>query len=490
MSRQIQLLRISKISQLNNSRPGIRNSNNGYDSNNSNEVDFTLRGKHYPNYQLIANKLQTLKNGEWGLKSDIPTKIQIKNTNTNKSGNKYRTDSRFMVMSKLDSQERMTHFEKVGGIYWNRMRFKEMGIVPSYSNMFNNKLSIKKVNNNTIDYTNYRTTIFESRQNLPWIDYKKYNENTNRECNSKRNTNDKNNNNKKIQFQANESETEITMISRMLDLPIKSNGKIKTENLLKIKNQLQNYRHEFKQWLIENEPNLLKQHKINPLEFKDRAMKFLLLKSGKKRDDVKDDSEYASWMQRNKKDIAKQLKNNQTKIIGTGGLSYKAQGKLFKTPLGYIEKNIVPGRILTTINQINYGNNFSKYNYLGNNNVKNSAIGGFYAKSDVTNVSKMNLNVDNFIREKIMPFHINNMIMDKDGKIIMIGSVVSIDIDNSSLNHNNNDTLDNNMIGNGYTSYSNNKSAQFNNSKKSDKSRRDAINDLLFTLENSGKNQN
>ena len=75
-----------------------------------------FRVKHFPTHQIVETKPATLSRQEWGLKSNIPNKIK----------------SKYIVLDELDTLERMTEFEPIGGTQWTRLRFQEMGVVPDF----------------------------------------------------------------------------------------------------------------------------------------------------------------------------------------------------------------------------------------------------------------------------------------------------------------------------------------------------------------------
>lgn len=102
MSSISNLLRNSRLSQLPKSRVKL----------NSKE----FRVKYYPTHQIIETRPSTLNRQEWGLKSNIPNKIK----------------SKYLVLDELDTLERMTSFEPIGGTQWIRLRFQEMGVVPQF----------------------------------------------------------------------------------------------------------------------------------------------------------------------------------------------------------------------------------------------------------------------------------------------------------------------------------------------------------------------
>ncbi|AMD19618.1 HCL533Wp [Eremothecium sinecaudum] len=77
-----------------------------------------------PTHQVIETKPATQYRQEWGLKSSIPSKIK----------------SRYIVVNKLDTLERFTSFEPVGQYQWNRIRFQEIGVAPSYGHQVPNPL--------------------------------------------------------------------------------------------------------------------------------------------------------------------------------------------------------------------------------------------------------------------------------------------------------------------------------------------------------------
>ncbi|KAH3902303.1 uncharacterized protein SCODWIG_03185 [Saccharomycodes ludwigii] len=76
--------------------------------------------KYHPFHQIIETKPHARDEfQEWGLKSTIPN-------------GKFKT--RYIVVSELDTLERLATFEpNSGGYNWNRLRFQEMNLSPDYS---------------------------------------------------------------------------------------------------------------------------------------------------------------------------------------------------------------------------------------------------------------------------------------------------------------------------------------------------------------------
>lgn len=72
--------------------------------------------KIHPTHQIIESKPTTLEFQEWGLKAPLPQKIK----------------SQFAIFNDLDTLERLTTFEPRGSSQWNRIRFQEMGVAPTY----------------------------------------------------------------------------------------------------------------------------------------------------------------------------------------------------------------------------------------------------------------------------------------------------------------------------------------------------------------------
>lgn len=100
---------MSTISQL------LRNSRLAHVVQSENPL-FQTSKKIYPTHQVIETKPSTFYRQEWGLKSSIPSKIK----------------TRYLVYNDLDTLERLTTFEPIGQYQWNRIRFQEMGLSPTY----------------------------------------------------------------------------------------------------------------------------------------------------------------------------------------------------------------------------------------------------------------------------------------------------------------------------------------------------------------------
>lgn len=442
------LLRGSKLAQV--AKPS-----------SGNRLSFTLRGPHFPTHQIIETKPSSLARNDWGLKNSIPT-------------NKYQKKTKYMVVENLDTLERMTQFEYNGGPQWNRIRFQEMGIVPKFNigqrnpffNFKENKIIDESNNNNNNNNTNV-----SSNDGNPQSDINTY---RNRQV-----------------F----GDSQLRMISQVLNVNNStssnsdrggkhSNMTMKQEKTqLKYKSNLLNqYRKEFKEWLLVNYPESLLHKRFNSMELKDKASQFLQEK------------------------LYSKSKNNPTKhrnnrIVGTGGLTYNLSGRLKVTPHGIRDKVIVPGRILS--NTTNRGvrspahggiNSSTNNNSGGNNNnvMYSAAIGGFLAKANFNNGAKISYGMGSFLRELVLPFEVENVTMEPNGRIHMTASTITVmkpSDDTLSITNSKNRYGNSNNSSNGNMNMNFNKQSFMQN--RSIGSRRQnskkEINDLLYTLENTGK---
>lgn len=331
---------------------------------------------------------------------------------------KYGEKTRYMVVEKLDNLERMTEFEYNGGSQWNRIRFQELGIVPKFSmgqkNPIFNFEENKLVNNNK-SADNYRQIVGDSQ---------------------------------------------LRMISQVLNVDKESSSVNRIQTLkhdkatLKLKlNLLNKYRREFKEWLLERYPESLLHKRFNSMELKDKAAIFLQEK-------------LHSQSRNNPK---KHLNN---KVIGTGGLSYNLGGRLKTTPHGIRDKVIVPGRILSNTS------NRDRSSQAHGGEMYSAAIGGFFARANFNNGTKISYGMGSFLRELVLPFEVNNVSMENNGRIHMTASTITVmkpseDNLQSKGKHHISMNIDKHNL--------QNRQFRRTNSKNE-------INDLLLTLENTGKN--
>lgn len=284
-----------------------------------NSKPFVSSGAKYcPTHQIIETKPATLARQEWGLKAPIPSKVK----------------SRYLVYNDLDTLERISTFEANGGSQWNRLRFQEMGLAPSYNPGKANPL-------------------FEGSSS---------------------------------------SSDKTTPLSSLLkhDGETVSSPAVLTRKL----SQLKSLRQEFKQWLLEKDPEALKNKTFGVKDMNENAVQFL--------------TERLSATSRSSiLDINKASFKN---IVGTGGLTYNVGGKLRNTPNGVVQKTIVPGRFL---------------NLDGNDRL--AAIGGFVANasSSTPMSSKVAYNMGDFVRELTFPFDVQKVSVDESGKLMIRAQVIS-----------------------------------------------------------------
>lgn len=416
------LLRNSKLAQV--AKPSSKN-----------RLSFTLRGSHFPTHQIIETKPSSLVRNDWGLKNSIPT-------------NKYQRTTRYMVVEKLDTLERMTDFEYNGGPQWNRIRFQEMGIIPKFNigqrnplfNFKENKIINDDDSDSQNDSSTYRVIGDSQLRMISQV------------LNINNSTSSFNNN----CYYHNGKQRNMTMKQEKLQLKSKLN-------------LLNHYRKEFKEWLLTNYPESLLHKRFNSMELKDKASQFLREK------------------------VYLRSKNNPIKymndrIIGSGGLTYNLNGRLKVTPHGIRDKIIVPGRILS--NTTNRGTR-SRYGSINNNNNNNvmysAAIGGFLAKANFKNGAKISYGMGSFLRELVLPFEIENVAMEPNGRIHMTASTITV----MKPNDNDDDTLSMTNSTNPYSNNMNFNKQHFLQNRSIGNRRHNSkkeINDLLYTLENTGKN--
>lgn len=402
------LLRTTRLAQV--GAPSVKN-----------KLRFTLRGAHYPTHQIIETKPNSLIKDDWGLKNSIPKQKRDNGTH-------------YMVVNKLDSLERMTDFEYNGGAQWNRIRFQEMGVVPTYG--------LGKSN--------------------PWFNFE-----ANKMCRE----------DGSIKNSGIVGDSQLRMISQAMGVGSSnqqhrnshmSENKAQRQEKVRLRQKsqlLQSYRKEFKNWLLINYPESLMYKRFNSLELKDKAYEFLTSKHPNSQ--------------------------NQTNppIIGSGGLSYGVKGRLTMTPHGIKRKNIAPGRILS--NPV--GN--SSYNYYNNNinnrdrainsNMDACAIGGFTGFANFQDKAKISYGMNSFLRELVLPFEIDGVTMENNGKIHMTASTISV------LKPRGRNRIDNNYNRYGMNNNRHNNNARFttNGNFSRRQNSKDDVNDLLFALENTGKDK-
>lgn len=257
--------------------------------------------KYFPTHQIIETKPSSHHRQEWGLKSSIPSKIK----------------SRYLVFNDMDTLERLTTFEPHGASQWNRIRFKEMNLAPTY-NM--GKLNPLFGNESVVHDQAYT-------------------------------------------------------LSSLLNIDPELNSKGKITKL----NSLKKLRAEFKSWLLERDPEALKNKKFSAKEMQSNVTDFL--------------NERAS--------SSGQINNHSQKMIGSGGLSYALPGKLKTSPRGVVSKTIVPGRCLNL-------NNDSKYTV---------AVGGFVTTALGDKLKNQNKNMDSSIRENVYPMEVQEASIDPNGRV-------------------------------------------------------------------------
>ncbi|KAK5778725.1 hypothetical protein RI543_004397 [Arxiozyma heterogenica] len=448
------LLRESKLAQV--AKPSLRH-----------RLSFTLRGSHFPTHQIIETKPSSLARNDWGLKNSIPT-------------NKYQKQTKYMVVEQLDTLERMTQFEYNGGSQWNRIRFQEMGIIPKFNIGQRNPLFNFK-ENKLIDESNSDNNINSNNNNSPSIN----------SCDETPRKNTNTYRNRQVI-----GDSQLRMISQVLNVnnPTSPNNHhngnhgtmtMKQEKIqLKSKlNLLRQYRKEFKEWLLANYPESLLHKRFNSMELKDKASQFLQEK------------------------LYSKSKNNpigyiNDRIVGTGGLTYNLSGRLKVTPHGIRDKVIVPGRILS--NTTNRGMRSSTHGGMYNNNNSHSsnknnvmysaAIGGFLAKANFNNGAKISYGMGSFLRELVLPFEVENVTMEPNGRIHMTASTITVMKPNEETLSTSNP---NNRYGNNNSHNHNNMNMNLNFNKQSfihnqsmgsrRQNSKKEINDLLYTLENTGK---
>lgn len=325
--------------------------------------------------------------------------------------------TRYMVVNKLDNLERMTEFEYNGGSQWNRIRFQELGVVPKFS-------------------LGQRNPMFNFEENK--LIHNK-NEKSHRQI---------------------VGDSQLRMISQVLNVKEVSKSVNNTQTMKEDKAQLKlnlnllnKYRREFKEWLLEYYPESLLHKRFNSMELKDKAAIFLQEK-----------------LHSQSKDSPQKHLNN--KIIGSGGLSYNLGGRLKTTPHGIRNKVIVPGRILSNTS------NRGKGPQTHGGDMYSAAIGGFFARANFNNGTKISYGMGSFLRELVLPFEVENVSMENNGRIHMVASTITVmkpseDDSQSRRKHHISMNIDKQKL--------RNRQHRRTNSKNE-------ITELLLTLENTGKN--
>lgn len=269
---------------------------------------------YHPTHQVIETKPSTLHRQEWGLKSAIPAKNK----------------SRFLVYNELDTLERIATFEPSTGSQWNRLRFQEMGLSPTYNPGRANPL-----------------------------------------------------------FEGPSSSTDrLAPLCSLLDIGA---GEANAQKAVPKKlGQVKSLRGEFKHWLLEKDPEALRNKSFSAKDLNQKAIQFLA--------------------ERSSGQSTKVTKNSFKNVVGTGGLTYNLRGKLKNSPNGMVQKTIVPGRFL---------------NFDGNDRL--AAIGGFVtnATSSSPMTSQVAYNMGDFIREATFPFEIQQVSVGDSGKVMIRAQVIS-----------------------------------------------------------------
>lgn len=292
MSHLAQLLRQSRLAQVAKSRKPLVGG----------------KPRYYPSHQVVETKPATLERQEWGLKAAIPKGVK----------------SRFLEFNELDTLERIATFEAGGGSQWNRVRFQEMGIAPTYNPGKANPL-------------------FEGEVS---------------------------------------SHDRLAPLSSVLALDAGKAGGVSRRLV-----QMKALRSEFREWLLERDPEALKNKSFTARDMKENAVQFLGERAARQ---------------------GGRLASN--KVVGTGGLTYNLRGKLKNSPNGVVQKSIVPGRFL---------------NFDGNDRL--AAVGGFVANATSSSpmTSQVAYNMGDFIRELTFPFEVQQVSVDDAGKVMLRAQVVS-----------------------------------------------------------------
>lgn len=291
----------------------LRNSRLSHVPRNSKPL-FSCGPKYHPSHQVVETKPSAHYRQEWGLKAAIPAKNK----------------SRYLVYNELDTLERITDFEPSTGSQWNRLRFQEMGVAPTYNPGRANPL-------------------FEGRS---------------------------------------AAADRLAPLSSLLDV---GSGEANVQKRLSKKlGAVKALRDEFKQWLLEKDPEALKNKSFSAKDMNQNAIAFLTERSALQ--------------------ASKVSKSSFKNVIGTGGLTYNLRGKLKNSPNGVVQKTIVPGRFL---------------NFDGNDRL--AAIGGFVANATSSSpmTSQMAYNMGDFIREATFPFEVQQVSVGDGGKVMIRAQVVS-----------------------------------------------------------------
>lgn len=292
MSHLSQLLKRSRLAQVVKSREPLSGG----------------KPRYFPSHQVVETKPATLERQEWGLKAAIPKGVK----------------SRFLEFNDLDTLERITTFEAGGGSQWNRIRFQEMGVAPTYNPGRANPL-------------------FEGESS---------------------------------------SQDRLAPLSSLLSVDAGRAGGA-SHRLA----QMKALRGEFRQWLLEKDPEALRNKSFTARDLKENAVRFLGERAAKQGGRLA-----------------------ASKVIGTGGLTYNLRGKLKNSPNGLVQKSIVPGRFL---------------NFDGNDRL--AAVGGFVANATSSSpmTSQVAYNMGDFIRELTFPFEVQQVSVDDAGKVMVRAQVVS-----------------------------------------------------------------
>lgn len=152
---------------------------------------------------------------------------------------------------------------------------------------------------------------------------------------------------------------------------------------------IENYRPEFKKWLLENHPHSLAgTGNENSKSLKSLAAEFLDEKMGTLN--------------------ANTVAHSKWNIVGSGGLTYNLKGRLRQSPNGIKQKNVVPGRILSIQGPD-----------------KAVAVGGFVAeaKSFGRNPRALQFTMGDFVREETFPFVMDEPRVE-NGRVTLSASLV------------------------------------------------------------------
>ncbi|SCW03434.1 LAFE_0G10330g1_1 [Lachancea fermentati] len=235
--------------------------------------------------------------------------------------------TKYIVYNDLDTLERLTTFETNGGAQWNRLRFQELGVAPRYNPGKANPL-------------------FEMSSS---------------------------------------TKNQLIPLSSLLNI----NASTSRRDVEKKLAQMRGLRGAFKKWLLDRDPEALKNKSFNMKDMSENAVEFLTETLNPAAD------AQSSTLQR---------------VVGTGGLSYNLTGRLKQSPNGVISKTVVPGRFLNV-----------------ESNDRLAAIGGFVANagSSSVNTSQADYSMGDFVRELKFPFAVNHASVQENGKVVLRAKVVS-----------------------------------------------------------------